>query len=531
MKQTLLLRVLGTVLALLGLLFLIFALLGVGSGDDGAAGGGELTCQMHVREKVISGAYKVYGLKDQPISLWMAKAIFKNETGGTIKDLKVRYKLGEYADWCPWKTHAAMVPTQTVVDLYHPILSSKCASLTSRTPAELEMEYQYVDAAGNKKTDRKNQRLTLLSRREFYFTDLKIEERTGSFQDFSTNSPLLAAWVTAQDTAVTGLAGLANEQAKGAGAATSDKACLAVMRELYEIMRTIRITYQSPSYQREKNKSFDMMLIQTLQYPRDTIRKRSGTCIDLAILYAAMMHSVGIRPLLVSLDGHCFPIGITPSGMYVPVEATCVGGGGKDSQSFERAVKIGQKEWQDLQKTGRFVVTDCQKCWAAGISPPELDPLPADIMEKWKITEMVKNAPKPTRPNPRNTGTAQTVNLAVGNWVCAIAQQNGANLRGTARVGVQGNNVQIVFVLSYQVTGADGKAHQAHEQNTFAGTITGRQLVAQCRQAVWTLDGQAVQPQGLPYTLRLAITANGKAAQGSVKNATGTGAQITMQAQ
>ncbi|MCK4626763.1 MAG: hypothetical protein KAV00_15740, partial [Phycisphaerae bacterium] len=109
MKKTLLLRVLGTVSALLGLLFLIFALLGVGSDGNGAAGDGELTCRMHVREKMISGAYKVYGLKDQPISLWLAKAIFKNETGGTITDLKVRYKLGEYADWCPWQTHAAMV--------------------------------------------------------------------------------------------------------------------------------------------------------------------------------------------------------------------------------------------------------------------------------------------------------------------------------------------------------------------------------------------------------------------------------------
>lgn len=179
MKQRHPLRILGTIALLLGLASLVFALVDR-SRAVAAPAGGELTCRMNVREKLISGAYKVYGLKDQPISLWLAKTIFRNETNGTIKDLKVRYKLGEYADWCPWQTHAALVPTQTVVDLYRPILSSKSAGLTSRTPAELEMEYQYVDSAGNKKTVHKNQRLTMLSRREFYFTNLKTEERTAS---------------------------------------------------------------------------------------------------------------------------------------------------------------------------------------------------------------------------------------------------------------------------------------------------------------------------------------------------------------
>lgn len=178
-------------------------------------------------------------------------------------------------------------------------------------------------------------------------------------------------------------------------------------------------------------------------------------------------------------------------------------------------------------------MVNCQECWGAGISPPELAPLPADILDRWKITEMVKNAPRPTQPQPpNNTGTGtQTVNLATGNWACVVAQQNGANLQGAAQVAMQGNNVQIVSVLSYQVAGADGRAHQAHERNAFVGTITGRQLIAQCRQAVWTLDGQPVQPQGLPYTLSLVVAANGRTAQGNVTNVTGNSVQITMQAQ
>ncbi len=528
------LRAAGTVLGVLAVVFLVLALAGIGGGPAGQ--GGELTARMLVREKLISGAYKVYGLKDQPVSLWLAKTVFRNDTGGTVKDLKVRYRLGDYADWCAWQSYPQLVPGQTVVDLYQPILSSKCAQLTSRAPAELQMECEYVNSAGEKKSHQKAERLTMLSRREFYFTDLKAQERTGSFQDFATTSPLLAAWVTPTDTPVTGLAGLANERAKGAGAAISDENCIAVLRELYEIMRTIKITYQSPAHQIEPDKSFDITLIQTLQYPRDTIEKRSGTCIDLAILYAAMMNSVGIKPLLVSLDGHCFPMGVTPSGQFVPVEATCVGGGGKDSLEFEKAVKIGLKEWSDLQKSGRFVITDCQQCWGAGISPPELDPLPADILERWKITEAVRAAPQPApapTPPAGNTGgaPAQPSALAAGNWAFAVTQQDGSKLQGAAQVAVQANRVQMVFNLAYQVTGYDGQPHQAREQNTFVGAVSGQQLLAQCQQAVWTLDGQAVQPQGLPYTLRLAVAADGRSAQGTVTNAMGSGTQLVMQAQ
>jgi len=534
------LRLVGTGFGVLSAVLLIVALVQPGGGRVATAGGktvgGDLTCGVRVREKLISGAYKVYGLKDQPVSLWLAKTVFRNDTGGIVRDLRVRYRLGEYADWCSWEVYPQMVPTQTAVDLYHPILASACAKLTSRTPGELAIEYEYTDPGGQRRTVRKNERLTLLGRREFYFTDLKSDERTGSFQDFARNAPLLAAWVTASDAAVTGLAGLANERARGVGAATGEKACLGVMAELYEILRTIGITYQSPAHQVERDQTFDMMLIQTLQYPRDTIRKRSGTCIDLAMLYAAMMHSVGIRPLLVTLDGHCFPIGVTPGGSHVPVETTCVGGGGRDSLDFANAVKIARKQWTGLQKTGRFVVVDCQQCWSMGISCPELDPLPADILDRWKITDQVRRAgartpTPPTVPNPGgNVPQPTPARLAGGNWGFTITQLDGSRLQGNAQVAVQNGQVRIVYVLAYQVTGYDGQPHQAREQNTFAGTLQGRQLVAQCRQAVWTLDAQPVQPQGLPYTVRLAVAADGRSAQGAVTNATGTAVQVVMRA-
>ncbi len=129
-----------------------------------------------------------------------------------------------------------------------------------------------------------------------------------------------------------------------------------------------------------------------MQYPRDTIEKRSGTCIDLAILYAAMMESVGIKPLLVNKDQHTFPVGVGPNGELLPVEATCVGGGGEQANTFDQACQIAQKEFAEVQQTGRYSIVNIFMDRAAGISCPELPALPADALEKWGVVKDVELA-------------------------------------------------------------------------------------------------------------------------------------------
>ncbi len=518
------LRAAGSLLVLVGLVFFALALTGK---NQAVSPSGDVTCRMQVREKLISGAYKVYGLKDQ--GLWLAKAVFHNEMNAPVKDLKVRYKLGDYADWCSWQEYPQLVPTQTVCDLYFPILSSKCAQLTSRTPAELQMEFEYVTASGEKKQVQKSERLTLMGRREFFFTDLKEEEKTGSFQDQDTYSPLLAAWVTAADMPVAGLASLANKRAGGVAAGEDDKQCLAAMEQCYEIMRDIKITYQHPANMVDQSKSYEPLEVQSLQYPRDTIEKRSGTCIDLAILYASMLNSIGIKGVLVCLDGHCFPMAVSPSGTPIPVEATCVGGGPGKSYDFVKAVQIAAKEWGGLQKTGRFDLVRCQECWAQGIAPAELEPLPANILELWNIreAELKKTEPQPAPPEPAPPAQAS---MAQGEWACTVTQANGTSVQGAAAVTVKGPQVQLVWVAQYSLTGPDDRSHQAHEQNSFQGAIAGQVVTLICRQAIWTLDGVNMRPQGLPMTLRVQLAADGRSAQGAVTNVMGQSAQVTMTA-
>lgn len=495
---------------------------------------GRLVADFYARENLISGAYKVYGQKD---GLWLAKSVFRNDTGAPISNLQVRYRLGEYADWCTWQNHPMLVPTQTVVDLYHPYLSSKCTTLTTKAPAEVQIEWKYTDAQGREQTGQTAKPLTVLGRGDFIFSDLAAEEKSGSFQDEVSNADMLAAYVTSKDEPVEQLASEANKQAGGIGATSDDESCIKVMAELYDHMRSF-ITYQYPSttYQRGKD-SFNIRLVQALQYPRDTIRKRSGTCIDLAILYAAMLHSVNIRPRLVVLDGHCFPIGVSPSGAPIPVEVTFVGGGPNQSGTFKEAVEFGIKEWKELQQSGRYYVVDCQTCWMAGISPAELEPIRADVLDMRKLIEEIRpirarlrqqtaQPPDNTNPPPR-AAALQSGAYAVTLTNTATNQQSS----GQAVVAVNGEQFGLAYQFDYQGVGPDGRQHAGREVGKFIGTIRGQAIAARSRDVVWTMDGQNIPPQGLPYDMALTIAADGKSADGAVTMSNGNRFQWSMRFQ
>jgi hypothetical protein len=494
---------------------------------------GELTQRMAVKEKVISGAYKTYGVKSASLPMWEAKTVFHNTMNGRITNLRVRYRVTEYSDWCSWHTYVAVDPGQTVVDLYYPIFSSACAKLTSRAPAELQMECEYNDPVGQKRQSTETRPLTILSRFEFIFSDLTAEERTAMFQDDVTYAHLLAAWVSRSDDPIARLASMANKKAGGVGASTNDEDCIKVMAAIYEIMRTIHISYQHPPALEDKSLSYDIKSVQSLQYPRDTIHKRSGTCIDLAILYAAMLNSINIDPYLVVIDGHCFPMARTPSGKLIPVEATGVGDGYEKSMNFEQAVKSAVKTWQEANRSGRFVLVDVRQSWMDGIANPELEAMPPDILEKWGIVALVEPPAGATaRANAAGTqGTPAPQNVA-GRWVYVLKTNDGRSVNGLFDISARGGGqLQLIATSSYQLMGQDGRVHQFHEKNNFVGTFNGQALVAQCNHATYTMDGQSVPPQGLPLQLTMMPGVDGRSMQGQVENSMGMSASIYMQKQ
>jgi hypothetical protein len=112
-----------------------------------------------------------------------------------------------------------------------------------------------------------------------------------------------------------------------------------------------------------------------IQYPRETIQRRSGDCDDLVALYSAALESLGIPTRVLLVPGHMLMMfatgveassdGYTMNDMYVvhegmlwiPVEATLVG------KSFIKAWETGAATYYREKGKEGFAVFDVHEAW------------------------------------------------------------------------------------------------------------------------------------------------------------------------
>jgi hypothetical protein len=335
-------------------------------------------------ERVLSGAYKAYGFGGPH---WVGRVAVSNAGPSRATDVRVRHKVEGHSEWSPWAKLADVAPGETLVECLYPVLSPATAQLKSDTPTHLLVEWRYVDGDGKEKSDSDGVRLTLLGGNEFIF----CRSRNGAkgFADQYDNADLLAAWVSRDDPVVREVAALGAKRAGGAAANDGNYNAIATLKGLYEIMVANDVTYQHPPTLADTTLSFDNLSVQNVKYPRDVLRDRSGTCIDLAILYASMLHATGLPAFLCIVPGHCFPVVALPDGALAAVEVTGVGGGGRmgvKAVPFGDVFRYGVKELEDALK-GPHVLVDLRHQWTHGVSCPELPPVAPDFVAKRPFRE------------------------------------------------------------------------------------------------------------------------------------------------
>jgi hypothetical protein len=221
--------------------------------------------------------------------------------------------------------------------------------------------------------------------------------------------------VSRNDGAVKQFASMANRVAGGVGASSDDASALKVLKACYELLQANDFTYQHPPALTDQSVSFDPKRVQNVKFPRETMRDRSGTCIDLAILYAAMANAVGLEAHLALIPGHCFPVIKLPSGRLAGVETTGIQGGRRTgSAAFARVQPYADDEYAKATADGRIYEIDVRALWTRGISNPEMEELPPDILERWGISEEGRPGPRPPGrptsdrppPGPTRSGPA-----------------------------------------------------------------------------------------------------------------------------
>ena len=365
---------------------------------------GDPTIDVAVRYKrrVMSALYKLYSDSEAEAgAYWVGKTIVKNTGTVPIYDLKIHYRLGDYTEANISDQYSFVMPRGTVVDCYYPIIQSRVTQLRTQTPIQLYVKCEYKDASGQTHYQEISKRLELLGVNQFEFSNLNDEDRSDSWFDYFNNAPLLAAFVTKVDEAVKQFAGYVSEAAGGAAAASNDEGAIRWLEAAYNMQLANNIVYQTPSGFVTKDRSSG----QEIKFPRDVFRDKSGTCVDLAITYAALAESVGLHANLMVVPGHCFAVVRLPGGRPIPVENTGLGGGDR-RLTFAQAVETGAQELQKYFQEGTYYWVDVRQPLTAGQIPnPELPPLAADFLEKSGIKRMHAqgNAVSTNRADSGNT--------------------------------------------------------------------------------------------------------------------------------
>ncbi len=388
-------------------------------------GNPSLNLNLLYHKDVMTSAYKVYA--DPSIDngeYWVAKAIVQNTGHAPMYNVKVWYDMGAYADHPAPETFSYVMPGGAAVACYYPLISDQVAAFKTENPAHLNITVSYQDVHGHTHSEQHTRLITLLGVNQFVFTNLTADQiqmtnRVSNWMDMNDNAPLVAAYVTKTDDPVKQFAGYVSELAGGVAAADSDKDALTWLQAAYNLELVNNIVYQTPSGFLDGSH-----FMQDVKFPRDTLRAKSGTCIDLAILYTSLVESVGMNGYLILVPGHCFSVVKLPSGAVVGIENTGLGGGNQ-REGFSWALKYGTKELKQHLADGRFYLINIDKAQGQfHITPPALPPVGANFLADCGIHRAHYEADQPTLGGGgggRNANIAPPPPNFAGNTPGAIA--------------------------------------------------------------------------------------------------------------
>jgi hypothetical protein len=385
----------------------------------GGQAGGRPALRLQTKPHIMSALYKLYG--DRKFDhLWVARSVFRNRGTETLSDYRVRFRIGGYSPWSRWERSDTVYPGQTVVDAFHPVIDVKVRDLRGATPADVEIEYQYQRPGGQTVTDSHSERIKILGINEGVFTDLPVGDDSTFFERFKDAPLVLATFTSANDPVMHDVVGMLHKLNGGKGASASDEGALLFMRALYDLFR-VNIAYEGA-----KGDVVEGVLHQHLKYGREVLRTKSGTCVNLAILYASVCEAAGLDAYIILVPGHAFPgVRLPQSKQVYFVETTgCVGGTPDKSIPFEKVVPYAMENYRKWSAVGLITEVDIHRQRQRGVTPPELPDPGQNPLAEWNIKAPAYQRTvvmKPPADNPTANRPEQLANSPIlGVWTVAV---------------------------------------------------------------------------------------------------------------
>jgi len=302
--------------------------------------------------EIFASAYKYY--ESNPLG----KVAIVNNSDAAFQKVKLSFTIKGYMDF-PTETEIEEIgPKQRLELPLKPLFNNKILEVTENTPLQSEVALT-VYIAGEPRTVKRSFPLTLYERHAMRW-DQKAK---------------LGAFVTHKDPVVADFSRLVVQQY--VDAYPNLPQALVYARGIYDALGVLGLKYivdpTSPFAEFSESGS----AVDYLQYPRDTLARKSGDCDDLSVLFAACMENVGVGAAFIDVPGHVFlmlntgiaekdkmTLGfpdellvVNQGTVWVPVEMTVVG------TSFTLAWQKGAEEYRDWSAKNKVDIINVQKSW------------------------------------------------------------------------------------------------------------------------------------------------------------------------
>jgi tetratricopeptide (TPR) repeat protein len=223
--------------------------------------------------------------------------------------------------------------------------------------------------------------------------EIRIQDRNAMTWDDDRKA---ASFVTSRDPTVQKFTKNVLSAVKGRASDAVDEKLLAAFG-IHEALRVYGMSYVIDPTTPYQETSRNRLTVDFLQFPQQTLEYKAGDCDDLAILYCAMLESVGVETAFITIPGHiftAFSLAASPDEArktyqrpedliflegkaWVPIEVTERTGG------FLKAWETGAKEWRENSARNQAKLFPTRASWAlyeaVGFSSAVVNlPMPSD---------------------------------------------------------------------------------------------------------------------------------------------------------
>jgi len=307
--------------------------------------------RIEMRE-IFASSYKYY--ESHPLG----KVVLKNNTDNPFPAAMLTFSIKDYMDFPTEIAVLEVGPKQEADLLIKPVFNNRILEVTENTPLQSEVALTFY-IAGEAKTVKRSFPVTLYERHAMTW-DQKAK---------------IGAFVTPKDPPVADFArGVIQPYVD---AYPNLHPSLVYARTVYAALGVYGLSYIIDPTSPFQEFSEKAGVVDYLQYPRDTLARKSGDCDDLSVLFLAALENIGIGTALVDVPGHVFVIfntGVAEADkqllgfpdslivihrgtVWVPVEMTMVG------STFTRAWQKGAEEYRDWLAKGKTEIIEVQKAW------------------------------------------------------------------------------------------------------------------------------------------------------------------------